>query len=218
MKIRFFDKPVEMFATIPGVWKNFKDGEWEATQKVDGYQTFIVKDPLKAIKPHTAPPNGVNKDLYFMSRRDIVKGGPTAIPANNEIIKTFDDLNLPPNTFICGEWMKIRTIGELPEKLFLLDLLWFDDVWFGCKQYWERKAKLVEIFRGRTNDHVAFPDVVISGYQEFFEAQKKIPWTEGVVLKKLNSTAIGDCNGCEKNPMVVKIKWRSGSSGRDIVI
>lgn len=111
------------------------------------------------------------------------------------------------------EWMARRTIGELPEKIFALDILWYNDEWYGKKPAKERDAFFRPLIK--INDAMGLPDLVESDYSKFFEIQTGIPWTEGIVLKHHTCTIMGDNLECKKNPLMIKIKWRSGPDGRE---
>jgi hypothetical protein len=52
---------------------------------------------------------------------------------------------------------------------------------------------------------------------EFFERQKQIPYTEGVVVKERDSVIPAHLDECHKTGLWQKIKWRSGHDGREVV-
>lgn len=222
MVIRFGDKPLEMFKQV---FPKF-DAELnvhDCTSKVDGWRTWVIKDKEHTIvksypNGNTNWARGKNKDLFFLSRRGFDKGGPTNIPVKEEIVETVDNFDLPNLSMLDSEWLDRRTIGEIPESLFLLDVLWYQDEWIGGKIWLERKP-LLFTFQDKVNNHVRFPLRPKEGqkFSDFFEEMKSIPWTEGIVLRHNNNTQIGDRTECKKNATLIKIKWRSGSSGREEV-
>jgi len=212
MKLRFPDKPFESHkSTI----KDFDTNQYIAQSKLDGYRTFVIKNKNHSIiKQYNGTNISKGDNLFFLSRRGINKGGPTDIPVKQEIINVIDSLNLPDNTMLDCEWLCRRTIGECPEKLFIFDVIWLNDEWIGKKPFIDRNKILLDLINKKLCDCVGIPDSTSTNFEEFFETQTKIPWTEGIVLKHHTSTIIGDNLECKKNPLIIKIKWRGSSDGR----
>lgn len=217
MKLRFADKPVKMHADT--IQKLDDEGDYIATQKLDGWMTNVFRDTsgelVKGFGGSTSWAQGADKSLYFISRRKLSDGGPTQISVSDEIVIAIEAMNLPDQTHIVGEWMKRRTIGECPELLYLIDILWLNDKWLGKVYHEERWIMLNDLYV--ENEHVVVPDVVESGFAEFFEKQQQIPYSEGLVLKSKMGFVLGNKKECKKNIDLIKIKYRDGSSGRDIV-
>lgn len=210
MFLRLPDRPVEIFG-IENL-QRYEDGNWFSDTKLDGWRTLITIDRNKEL---FNPSYGVgpNNSLFFMSRRSIPRGGPTKIPVNNEIIQSVVELDLPDKTMFDGEWLSRRTIGEIPESLFVHDMLWLNNEWCGSTSCWDRRKQLENILK----DIVKVPESVTSGFTEFFNSRKLMPWTEGIVLKHKNSKIKGNTNDCQDNALWVKFKWRSGDTGREEV-
>ena len=201
--------------------------EWEGTLKEDGWRLLIAKDS----KHQIADPSWVKGNhLFFLSRRGQDKGGPTQIPVSKEIIDTVDSLNMPDQSILDCEWMARRTIGEIPECVFLLDCLWLDDVWQGDNPYIDRKNTLLGAFPfsitqepdffGTTfsiNEFVRTPTRTHERFSDFFVKGQNFEHAEGIVLKHLQSKIVGSRKECQKSALWVKIKWRSGCSGREEV-
>ncbi len=219
----FPNKPTEMFASDVKIWQKFlkEFNQWIAQQKVDGFRTMTAKDSTrKIVETFGGSPNwarGKNKDLFFLSRRDLSKGGPTNIPVSEEIVKIVESLELPDLSMLDGEWMARRTIGEIPESLFFFDIMWKNDDWKGVLPFKTRHEMLMEILENKISGPVKIPETYNNNFRENFDLQKQISWTEGLVFKHLNSIIISDRKECVKNPLWIKIKWRSGDTGRDAV-
>lgn len=217
MRLMMPNKPVEYFASDPNIWDKFI-GSWIGQQKLDGHRTLIVKDTTGQILSYGGNKAWVRgSNLYFLSRRDLVKGGPTKIPVKEEIVKAIEALDLPDQSMLDGEWLARRTIGEIPETLFLFDVMWYKDEWQGKYPLRDRLNILEKIVSGKLNEYIRIPESFTADFKTAFDSQKKISWTEGLVLKQLDSTIISDRKECVKNPSWVKVKWRSGHDGRDIV-
>lgn len=219
MILRYPNKPMEDYER--SISRYEKEGCWRTTAKLDGYRCFTIRDKSKALATKfglEACAKGKDNSLFFLTRRDQAKGGPTPIPVRQEIIDSIEKMDLPDQTFLDGEWLARRTIGESPEKLFLFDVLWWADDWRGDVAYENRSQQLESFLSGKLNEFVSVPESVSSGFQEFFNKMKTIPYTEGMVMKHIYGVVKGDLKACQKYPLQVKIKHRSGSSGRDIVL
>lgn len=207
------NKPIEIFKDRLPNLENYI-----AQQKLDGWRTLITKDSThKIVKSYKNGNVGwaAKEQYFFLSRRDISSGGPTNIPINIDIVDFIDSLNLPDNTMLDAEWLARRTIGECPEGIYIFDIMWYNNEWLGSKPFKTRFNLLREILESKQNSFVKMPEWTESNYEEFFQKQTKIPYTEGIVLKKLDSTIISDRVKCVKNPAWLKCKWRSGSDGRE---
>ena len=225
----YTDKPKEQYRKdLPTFDTENKD--WEGTLKEDGWRTYVFKDSKHKI----ANPEWVKGNhLFFLSRRGQDKGGPTQIPVSKEIIDTVDSLNMPDQSMLDCEWMCRRTIGEIPECLFILDYPWLNDVWQGDNPYIDRKKTLLqafpfkvaeepEIFRRTActyiiNEFVRTPTRTYERFSDFFSKGQNFEHAEGIVLKHLQSKIVGSRMECQHTGLWVKIKWRNGSSGREEV-
>jgi hypothetical protein len=224
MRIRFPDKPNRMYE------KSFplleEQGDFIATQKVDGWRCLLIKDSTgKSIKGFADQTwaRGKDKVLYFVSRRGIDSGGPTLLPVSDEIVQEAEELDLPDQSMIDAEWMKRRTTDdEIPECLFALGILWQDNKWLGSLKEEERMLWLDDVVTppdlGFEFRPIAQPDRAEAGYEEFFNKQKEWAYTEGIVLRKKHSTMVGDRTECKKNKSWLKIKWRDGADGREYYV
>lgn len=132
-------------------------------------------------------------------------------------METVESWDLPDLSMLDSEWMARRTVGECPEKVFVFDTLWLANEWLGEVPYADRTTRLRDTYSAKVNEHVDMPEQSKSGFAAFFAKMQTIPWTEGMVLKHFASVIKGDLDGCTVNPLMVKIKWRFGSSGRTVV-
>jgi len=189
-----------------------------AQQKADGFRCKVIRDKShESFKnfPAVRKDHVRNGEYLFLSRRGVKEGGPTVLPVSDEIAGIIYGLNMPDMSMLDSEWMARRTIGELPESLFVFDVDWFADEWWGSRQCMQRWNFLQEFTAGKTNSIVRLPEFTLKNYSKFFEEQQKYPYCEGIVLKNVVSTIISDREKSPKNPGWLKVKWRAGSDGRE---
>ena len=221
MKLRYPDKPNKMFKdSLP---KLEKHGWWIATQKMDGWRCLLTRDSTGKLIEDFGDRSWArckSGDVYFLSRRDLDSGGPTNFPVCDEIVQAAEALEIPDQSMLDMEWMKRRTIGECSERLYGIGPLWWDDKWLGRQTYEQRRNFIDEIISGKLNgdDPIQIPDHVSSGFEDFYEKQTEIPFTEGMVLARKDSKVVGDRSGCRVNKSLIKIKWRDGADGRDVYV
>lgn len=215
MIFRYSDKPNAMYPQAFPMLEKQKC--YIATQKLDGWRTFIIRDTIGKVTKFAHPSwaMGEDKSLFFVSRRGKDAGGPTQIPVSAEIVKAVQELDLPDQTMLDAEWLKRRTMGEVPECIYLLGVLWWDNAWKGGMYEKDRHVELEKVTVN--GGPIRKPEVATCEYEEFFNAQKEFPWTEGIVLKHELSKVAGDRGDCKKNKMWIKIKWRDGQDGRTVV-
>jgi len=189
-----------------------------AQQKGDGWRCKIIRDKShESFKgfPAVRQDHVRNGEYLFLSRRGMKDGGPTVLPVSDEVASIIYDLKMPDMSMLDSEWMARRSIGELPESLFVFDVDWFGDEWWGSRPCGHRWNYLLEFMAGKTNPIVKVPEATLENYSKFFEDQQKYPFCEGIVLKNLMSTIISDREKSPKNPGWLKVKWRAGSDGRE---
>jgi len=145
------------------------------------------------------------------------KGGPTSFGVSDEIVAAVNNLNLPDKTFLDGEWLERRTKEDnINECLFLFDCLWLDDIWKGELECFSRRKLLEDLTLGKTSPTLRIPQLATSGFLNFYDHQKEISWTEGIVLKEISSTIPINLQGCVENGRWQKCKWRTGDTGRTV--
>jgi ATP-dependent DNA ligase len=209
------DKPLRDFKTNIA---HYSDGNWFFSTKADGWRTRIVRDKSqRIISPfgQSSWARGRDKSLFFLSSRDMKKGGPTQIPVSEEIVKSVEALDLADLSLLDTEWMARRTIGECLEKLFVIDVAVLADKSFADETYYQRKNIREELLVGKLTSCLDALEETSVNLQEFYDKMTTIPWTEGMVGKHKNSKLKASSFTSVDNPLWVKIKWRDGSSGRD---
>jgi ATP-dependent DNA ligase len=125
---------------------------------------------------------------------------------------------VPANTQFDSEWLSRRACSKefnLPPKLFLFDIL----VWDGKRQtkvrYSERWGALSQILaENNFGTSVVAVDTAPDGhYESYYEEQKKIPWSEGVVCKHKDSKMVAKSNSAAENNRWFKVRYRAGADG-----
>ena len=226
MKLRYYDRPMEQYKNV--LAEHEATGDYVFQYKVDGWQTSFFRDKSrKLVSTWGGSPTwgrGSDGSLFFVSRRAKKQGGPTQIPVSDEIIEAAQRLDLPDQSMLATEWMARRTIGECPEKLFVFDLMFLDNEWQGDDLLRQRMKKLNGIMSPfpfvRETPALEALQFFTKDFVSTFEKIATDPafaWTEGLVLKHLDSVIKGDNEKGVDNALLIKVKWRSGSSGRDIV-
>lgn len=217
MDLRYPDKPNELSAQHLQYLDDQHDSI--AQQKLDGWRCLIVRDDSnKFVEKWGGERSWYRGRFLFLSRRAIDKGGPTSFPVSDQVVQAVSKLNLPDQSMLDGEWLNRRTKeDQIGECLYLFDVLWFDDLWQGRSPLINRLELLDQITSRGLSQYLRVPDSARNGFVEFFETQKKLSWTEGVVIKELDSTIVGDRSGSVKNGSWIKVKWRSGHDGRQII-
>jgi hypothetical protein len=219
MNLRYPDHAVTM--TTEALAALDAEGVYTAELKLDGWRTFIARDQSQNIIGKWGQRSwgrGKDSSLFFLSKRPLTKGGPTAIPVCDDILKAVENLDLPDQSMLDCEWMARRTIDECPEKLFVFDTLWLADKWCGDEQYAVRRKNLEDLVLLKECAHLGMPPFVNTGFVNYFnESKRLIPWAEGLFLKHARSRIKGGVSETKENALWVRIKWRAGASGRDVV-
>jgi ATP-dependent DNA ligase len=195
---RFPDKPNRISKEY--LRKLDVQGGYIASLKKDGYRCVMQRD---------------EKDVRFLSRRELAKGGPTDHPVSpfirTEAKKFFEQNELPVGTRLDTEWLARRTGGE--ESIVVFGILTLGEKWIGTKTEQER-WDIVSKFR--PTDHIKIVEVVTENYTAFMEAHEKDEDSEGIVLKHKLSRLIGNTTKCPDNPLWFKCKWRDGPDGHSV--
>ena len=195
----FPDKPYEHG---PEAIEKWDTGDYICQQKGDGWRMEILKG-----KGEIAYVSRHNKD--FTAEMD------SHLKEQMEIISTV----LPDRTQLDAEWLSRRaaTNNKTTPKLIIFDVVRYDKKWMLNIPYEARWALLKEIFS--QVDPASIPDIELvptaedGKFVEFYEAQKQLDRSEGVVVKHKQSTLVGDRKESKKNPRWFKVKFRQGSDG-----
>lgn len=228
MIFRFVDRPIMMFKDALQELDSGKDylGQW----KLDGWLTHVVRDSSHEVLSTWGDRSwacGKDKSLFFLSRRELNKGGPTRIPVRPEIIDQVEALKLPDRSMLAAEWMERRSkddklLFDMSEQLWLFDTLFVVDKWQGDEGFESRYKTLVDLTnltKSLTDQSpVKLLPVIPADFLSVFEKTSVDPvfsWVEGLVLKQKNSRLKGGLRKGENNGLQIKVKWRAGASGRE---
>ena len=117
MQLRYPMKPSEVF---PDKLEELDEsGEFLCQTKLDGFRCLLTVDKQhKIIKKFDGNPAWDTGDgIFFLTRRGLGKGGPTANPVSEAIISADQKIGLPDNTMLDTEWVCRRT-KEHPDGLW----------------------------------------------------------------------------------------------------
>lgn len=199
MLTHYPDKPITQNPCFLQEWDD--KGTYLCQQKVDGWRLIIIRDK--------------QGKFHYLSRHN--KG--LADDILPELKAEIETLAIPNDSQIDGEWISRRACSmkdkyRLPEMIFLFDVLKWKGMWQLNKPLDERYALVKKLFVGKPVGKVLLPPEAEPGkFVEFFEAQRMIDISEGVVVKHLKSKIEGDRRECKTNKMMYKVKYRAGSSG-----
>lgn len=185
------DKPYQVF---PNYLETLENKNYIAESKYDGFRAVIFID---------------SKEVLTYSRHF------KPLSINPKILDMCKQLGFPSGTALDVEWMGRRT--NQPECIYLLDVLYHDWKWQGKKPLVERLKHFENI---KLSDFILRPQSVDCNFLDFFESQIGNPLTcptEGIVLKSLDSTLIGNPSGSKENPAWYKVKWRAGPDGKQVI-
>lgn len=199
MKLKFFpDKPFERDPDELEVWD--RTNNYICQQKVDGWRIVVIltEDGVEFISRHN---KSRNKDIEEEIRQD-----------SQKLKEAF-----PVNTQIDAEWISRRSCSvkyNLPPHLYVFDLMRHGSDWLLQKPYQERYETLKTGLETLQLSTISLPVEADPGhFAEFYEAQKQIKFSEGVVIKHKQSKLIADRKECKKNPLWFKVKYRAGNDG-----
>jgi ATP-dependent DNA ligase len=218
-KLRFYpDKPWTRDPDDLEIWD--KKGCYICQQKVDGWRalTLLDDDGFEIISRH-------NKPFTWEVESQI----------RDEIERLYDVF--PTKTIIDGEWLSRRSCSKeynLDPHLYVFDLMRLGGKWLKSMPYEERLEKLRQLLEefnrfpppepmdafeggciGPSLQHIHLPpQATPSNFRSFYEDQKKIVFSEGVVVKHKQSKIVGDRRASKKNPQWYRVKYRAGSDGQ----
>lgn len=199
MLTHFPDKPITQNPCFLQEWDD--KGNFICQQKVDGWRLIVIRDKD-------------GKWLYY-SRHDKSLANDIDPTLKAEV----ESLPIPPDSQVDGEWISRRacSMGDryrLPEMVYLFDVLKWAGKWQLNTLLRDRYALVKSLFQNGNPPHVMTPEEAAPGnFVAFYEAQRKIPISEGVVVKDLNSKMVADRRECKQNSRLFKVKYRAGSSG-----
>jgi hypothetical protein len=178
-------------AAPPGTWlaQRKRDGWRRPGYRMDGKWTFYSKY-LEGDQAKTQPPA--------------------------DLVAELDSLGIPDGTAFDMEWMGRRATDHTGGRHWfeLFDLHYYCGQWQGDVPYSQRYANLktlLELHRGKTSilaPRIILIPVIDRGFSQFFEEQKLDPLSEGMVVKRADSTLYGGFDKPRDNPSWLKIKYR----------
>lgn len=210
-KLVFFpDKPMTSSKTRISFWDS--TNSYICQQKVDGWRMIV----------QFLETDSEEKEIAVVSRHN--KNYTDEVLADPDIRQELERLAelVPPNTHLDGEWLSRRACSKkynLPPQLFLFDIL----IWDGNSQSktpyelrWDNLYSL--LYYNDFNESVTWPAFAEPGhFEEFFEEQKQVPWTEGIVVKHKQSTLRASRSASVKNKQWYKVRYRGGMDGETLL-
>jgi ATP-dependent DNA ligase len=183
------------------------DGSYLCEQKVDGFRMVIDFLPhgVQLVSRH-------GKDFTSEISREIIQ----------ELEAVREGYDISAGTRLDGEWRSRRSCSvelDLPQKLFIFDIMRWGRAWLTGVPLRERRYDYIQCWFPEATSAVGEKSSVTLSlatrlaFRGFFEAQKKIPWSEGVVLKHLEGYIQGGKSRSESNPTWHKVKYRGGIDG-----
>lgn len=184
----------------PTVLKMMKSDKHMALTKYDGWSILIEITKY---------------NINFISRLNNV------IKTREQIADKIRQLNLPINTTLWGEWMCRRPDYDGPECIVLFSPIFINGEFVGGQPFIKRFNWLcnLEIPFDDSNikDSNKMPDCPIllpihndSDFVGFFELQKTLPRSEGVVVYKKDGQFYGNPYNSMDSPDMTKIQYRTG--------
>ena len=197
MSIRFYpDKPHEC---SPDDIPRWDTGDYVCQQKIDGWRVLIFLDDTPRI--------------ITRHNKDITTEVDPALLAQVEALKE----SFPAKSIIDAEWLSRRACSNqrgIEQRLYVFDIMRLGKKWMKLENYQNRLDALIEGLERLELDRIMLPDHAPEGsFSEFYEQQKKIPISEGIVVKHKASTIVGDRKGSKKNPRWFKVRYRGGNDG-----
>jgi len=194
------DKPFEHGPeSIPG----WDDGCHLCQQKVDGWRLETCKD--------------FKGRVNFISRSNTLMNSEVESYIQEQMALLLAELS--NGCQLDGEWLSRReaTNKKTKPRLVLFDVIRYERRWLLQEPYEYRWELMQEIFA--KVDPALMPDISLvetakdGEFAAFYEAQKTLAHSEGIVVKHKQSFLLGDRNGSKDNPMWLKVLYRASSSG-----
>jgi len=196
------DKPNERRPDAISGWD--ESGDYICQQKVDGWRMMVILEPdgVAVVSRHNKEFTGEIEDALL------------------EQAERLRDI-FPNYTQLDCEWVSRRSCSKeyrLEPALYLLDIMRLGKKWLcglACEERWETLKQAYQDIDGEhylPNIHL-IPEAEPGHFVEFYEAQKNIPLSEGVVIKHRRSTMNRERRQCKKNRRWFKVKYRGGVDG-----
>jgi len=195
------DKPFEHHPRDIQSWDN---GNNICQQKTDGWRMEVLK--------------GRGDDINYISRHNKLMNDRIEPHIREQMALLMTEV--PERSQFDGEWLSLResTNKKTKPRLVLFDVYRYNKRWLLRTPYQERWELLQQLFAKL--DPKLLPNVLLAEtaqdgeFVSFYEAQKKLPHSEGIVVKHKESLLLGDRKESKKNPRWFKVKFRQGSDGK----
>ncbi len=203
LPFRYPDKPIECG---PEFLDGLREGEWIAQGKYDGWRAVIHTDTdqsptiFSRVGTPLASTSANVPDALVEELRKICKG-------------------IPPHSVLDAEFVGPR--GGHDPRLFVFDVLAWDDLWLVKRTYQQRREMLLGIrgigLSSCTNSHVLHAATVESDFAGYFNRLRQIWYDggcskldlhEGIVLKRLTGKLTLDLKNSVKSRNMYKLKYR----------
>lgn len=127
----------------------------------------------------------------------------------DSLVAEMSKIVVPEGTVFDAEWMGPRDIkGILKGRHYfvLFDVMYHDGSWLGDQRFDKRLETLNALVK--PSELVQVAETRAAGWDKMFEESKENWLTEGIVLREADSILKGDIKAAQKNPFILKVKWR----------
>lgn len=191
--MRYPDNPTPISSDLLKQFDADPPGTWLAQPKLDGWRRIAVHDGTQwryHAKPH---------------------GAGAAIPAvEADLQDEFEALPWPPGLGLDMEWVGPRHAGAA-HSLHVFDMFQFGGA-PGFEEPFEFRYGALDAIWQTVQSKDArvhlVPVFANPGLLDRFLEQMQDPRSEGLVLRRADSTLIGKRNACATNPHVFKVKFK----------
>jgi len=202
MQFRYPDNPVRASPVTLIQIERAEPGRYLGQFKWDGWRNIIYKE---------------NGKWQRHAKYDTGAQAKADLPPS--LITELEALQFPDGTGFDSEWMGRRSAtinADGGQYIVLLDLHYWNGQWQGDTPYKERlhsMLTILELQKAKTREtptpNIRAIDSCEIGLLALFEASKKNPETEGIVVKAGDSKLIGSQTKTTDNGHWLKIKWRA---------
>ena len=193
--------------------KHYPDKPWERSesdipswgvcqymcqQKSDGWRIEVIKD--------------LNGEIHYFSSHNKNLGSSVEDHLKEEMSALLADV--PNGSQFDGEWLSRRSHSKVDGAkpcIILFDVMRWGGDWLLKVPCWERWEILKSAIA--STETILLTDMADGSFVEFYNKQKSIPQSEGIVVKHKRSTLVGDRKGLKKSGRWFKVRYRAGSDG-----
>lgn len=151
-----------------------------------------------------------NKELQIFTRHKVSLSDALKKEIEKEIINSLKEFNPTSLTILDGGYVGRR--GNHKPSIALFDVMKTENKWITGWSYEKRDTLLKQLFKKNFEKStcIFMPKEVTIGFDGFYQYLKNNPQdglVEGVVVKDLTSTLIGNRKESAINPGWLKVKW-----------